>query len=327
MAFTIPPGATDISDGQFRNRVNRVCDWFGRLNPYDQPGSILELEDQNFGIGDKSEEPPLYCYAVSAKRYALFNIDAEGKPIIRKASAHGLGHLYPPYSDDDPDGPERDSGVLLWQEDLWRDIVSAALRGEPQPVPFATRDRLNLPAASRYSATTPSILSWFRHYNKDRPYPEQIRPFGFLTWFHAKRAEERFYEEDPASAAWDPRARAPRPVAPYDRDISKAANDAFDREPPWDPVPLAWLRTYAEALRQYHIHPETKFRGGGHMQTGPLSRRHVFASAVEYIGKEADKWEEAQPFRRRRGFRDPVWTGTRRSREDDRCDSECRPHR
>ena len=37
---------------------------------------------------------PLYCYCISAKRYALFNIGTNGEIIIRKASAHGLGQ-YP----------------------------------------------------------------------------------------------------------------------------------------------------------------------------------------------------------------------------------------
>jgi hypothetical protein len=116
-----------------------------------------------------------------------------------------------------------------------------------------------------------------------------------LTWFHAKRPEEVFWEEGSESAVWDQRATAAKPVAPYDRDISKAADNARDRYT-WEPVPREWLRTYAEALRQYHIHPETKFLGGRHMQTGPLTRRHVFASAVEYIGKEADNWEEDSHF-------------------------------
>jgi len=38
-------------------------------------------------------------FAGVAKRYALFNIDAHGRPILRKASAHGLGHLIDPYDD------------------------------------------------------------------------------------------------------------------------------------------------------------------------------------------------------------------------------------
>jgi hypothetical protein len=254
MAFAMPPTTEhDVSAAErFEERVEQVCAWFEPLNPYEAKGSILEMEDQNFAsdpASGLSGLEPLYCYAVSAKRYALFNIGSDAQPIIRKASAHGLGHLYPPYGNEDPDERERDSGVLPWQEDLWRDIISAALRGDPQPVPFATRDRLKMPAASRYSATTPHILSWFRRYNEGRPYAEQIRPFGFLTWFHAKRPEEHFWQEGTDTEDWDPRARARKPVAPYDRDISKSAEQARDRET-WEPVPRSWLRTYAEALHR-----------------------------------------------------------------------------
>ena len=89
---------------EFVGRVRDVCDWFVPLNPYEPDPkkgvvSILEMEDQNFskekGKGTKLE--PLYCFAISAKRYALFNRDVEGKTIIRKASAHGLGHFSAPY--------------------------------------------------------------------------------------------------------------------------------------------------------------------------------------------------------------------------------------
>jgi hypothetical protein len=300
MAFAMPPTNEHdlLAAERFEERVEQVCAWFEPLNPYEAKGPILEKEDQNFiydAVSGSSKLEPLYCYAVSAKRYALFNIGDDGQPIIRKASAHGLGHLYPPYGNEDPDEPERDSGVLAWQEDLWRDIVTAALRGEAQPVPFATRDQLKVPAASRYSATTPTVLGWFRRYNEDRPYAEQIRPFGFLTWFHAKRPEEHFWQDGTEAANWTPRAGAPKPIAPYDRDISKAADNAHDREK-WEPVPRSWLRTYAQALRLYHVHPETKFRGGRHTESGPLKRRHVFATTVEYIGKEADRWEEDSHF-------------------------------
>jgi hypothetical protein len=39
------------------------------------------------------EWKPLFCLAVSAKRYVLFNRAKNGEPIIRKASAHGLGDV------------------------------------------------------------------------------------------------------------------------------------------------------------------------------------------------------------------------------------------
>jgi hypothetical protein len=161
MAFSMPPDAEEEGDDLLMAKAEAVCSWFEALNPYEKKGSILELEDQNFDLKNKEPRLPLFCYAVSAKRYALFNLDSSGNPVIRKASAHGLGHLYPPYRQEDPDEAESDTGVLLWQEDLWRDIVTAALRGDRQAVPFATRAELELPAASRYSATTPQILRWF----------------------------------------------------------------------------------------------------------------------------------------------------------------------
>jgi hypothetical protein len=139
-----------------------------------------------------------------------------------------LCHLYPPYEKEDPDGPERESGVLLWQENLWRDIVAAALCGDSRSTPFAADDRLQLPAASRYSATTPTILGWFRRYNEGRPYAEQIRPFGFLRWFHAKRPDEHFWQEGAETTDWDPRARAPKPAG-LRRD-HYARRDRFQRE-------------------------------------------------------------------------------------------------
>jgi hypothetical protein len=37
-------------------------------------------------------------------------------------------------------------------------------------------------------------------------------------------------------------------------------------------------------------------RKGAHTQSGQLTRRHVFATAVEYIGREAGRWEEDSHF-------------------------------
>ncbi len=67
------------------------------------------MEKQNYLRGKGVE--PLFCFPISAKRYALFNLDAEGKPVIRKASAHGLGHFVAPYGAEAESRGERDSGV------------------------------------------------------------------------------------------------------------------------------------------------------------------------------------------------------------------------
>jgi hypothetical protein len=172
-----------MDGAEFITRARRVIAWFERLNPYDAPGSILQAEPQNFRhgqAGDWTALDPLYCYAVSAKRYALFNLDRDGAPIIRKASAHGLGLYRPPYPDPDKANRLREKNVELWQEDLWRDIIAAALDGRADELAFSDRPGFEKPAASRYGAAKPGLLRWFDAYNEGRPYEDQVRPFNFM---------------------------------------------------------------------------------------------------------------------------------------------------
>ena len=128
--------------------MQKICDWFVPLNPYEADPkkgalvSILEMEDENFSTekGRKSEFEPLFCFAISAKRYALFNLDANGAPVIRKASAHGLGHYAAPYGDEEESRDERSSGVRLWEEDVWKQNRFRGARGQ------AARRRLRVSA-------------------------------------------------------------------------------------------------------------------------------------------------------------------------------------
>jgi len=175
----------DLSISDFYTRVQATVDWFAQLNPHGE-GSILRIEDVNYAIGG-GEMVPLNVWAVSAKRYALFNIDDDGRPVVRKASAHGLGHWRPPYGSEDPASgvpPPRDSlgniGVEHWQHDLWWRIVSSALDGEPDKVRLDYHRVLALPAVSRYAATSPNLLRWFAKFNRGRYYRDQVKPFNFL---------------------------------------------------------------------------------------------------------------------------------------------------
>lgn len=88
--------AEGMSDAEFATRVERIRAWFVPLNPYGTSESLLKLEDANFDVRDPKTLAPLYCYTISSKRYTLFNLDAKGRPVLRKASAHGLGHLRSP---------------------------------------------------------------------------------------------------------------------------------------------------------------------------------------------------------------------------------------
>jgi hypothetical protein len=285
MALAKPEG---MDEAEFLERAERVREWFTPLNPYEHKGPLFKLEDANKHIEDSKttdQLEPLYAFAVSAKRYALFNIDGQGRPVLRKVSAHGLGHLLPPYGEEEalqkipkPAVPLSELEAERWQHDLWYRIVEAALGGAPEQVRLDDLPGFDKPAVSRYAATTPNLHRWFKGYNRGKPYRAQVRPFGFLYAFQL-----RFMVSD--------KKVVPKPVSPYDEDIEKAAARCFDRESGEPVQPLA-LKTYQEALAQYHLHPEAKFHNGDYLDRGVTRRRHIVAAAVEHIGKEANRWEE-----------------------------------
>jgi transcriptional regulator with XRE-family HTH domain len=57
-------------------------------------------------------------------------------------------------------------------------------------------------------------------------------------------------------------------------------------------VPSEQLKSYQEALAQYHLHPELTFHNVDYLDSDVTSTRHIIATAVEHIGKEANRWEE-----------------------------------
>lgn len=285
---------------EFERRVKATAEWFAALNPYAFGGSILKIESENASLAT-SEPEPLYCWAVSSKRYALFNLASDGRPVLRKVSAHGLGHLLPPYRADDPQAdipaPHESvlrSGVERWHCDLWFEIVSAGLGPKPDMPRLDFHRAMNAPAVSRYGATAPELLRWFAGFNANRPYRDQVKPFGFLLSLRAKQnwaAPEILF---PQTRRGRPLKLEPsKPVAPFDKDMARVAATAFDRQTGC-PVPAIALQTYRDALAQYHMHPESKFLGGDFCERGTTRRRHIRASGICHIGKEANELERQQ---------------------------------
>jgi hypothetical protein len=146
---------------------------------------------------------------------------------------------------------------------------------------------------SRYGATTPALLKWFVAFNRDRAYADQVKPFNFLSAFHARPKFELSDEQQwAAPMRGRPRKQLDlKPIASFNRNIRDAAKNAFDRET-GKALPANELKTYAEALAQYHLRPETKFLHGEYCDRGRTERRHVIATQLVHIGKEANKWEE-----------------------------------
>jgi plasmid maintenance system antidote protein VapI len=259
----------NMSIEEFYERARQVQEWFTPLNPYAEKAPLLKIEDYNYSLSDKSALQPLYCYAVSSKRYALFNMDQNGQPVLRKVSAHGLGHLIAPYQRQDTKMLE-DSKP--WQQDLWLEIIKAAL--ESRQPDFESLKNFNIPAVSRYGATTPALEKWFVEYNKNKPYKDRVRPFNFLLAMQSP-----------------PYFKTLKPVASYDKNPSKAVARCFDRST-GEKIKKFQLKTYLDSLAQYHLHPETKFLNGDYVDTGITQRRHIRVKSIQHIGKEANKWEE-----------------------------------
>lgn len=281
----------------FLGRVNSVVEWFQPLNPYGFDDPILRIEKINYALGT-SEHHPLYCYAIASKRYALFNIDPGNIPVLRKASAHGLGQYSPPYRDDDgaPDIPPPIDGLKAgkdrlarWQYDIWYTIIAHELEGKTGNVRFDYHAALALPLVSKYNASSPEMLRWLKPYNDRFPdYADQVKPFGALYVLHAKKRAVDF--TGPESLTGKP-AIDIHPIAPFHPDLAAAIAQAFDRVT-GKPVTTDQLQTYADALARYPRKQESKFLNGESHDRGVTESRHVIASEIHYIGKEADRWEE-----------------------------------
>jgi hypothetical protein len=82
--FQIQPDGREAIRALSWEAVDSIVDRFSALNPYDReivPGSILKIEDVNF-TPETGEQRPIHCFAISAKRYAFFTIDSEGRPEV-----------------------------------------------------------------------------------------------------------------------------------------------------------------------------------------------------------------------------------------------------
>lgn len=280
------------------SEVDRVVERFAALNPYDRrsvPGSILKIEKENFTESGRRRQ--LWCWAISAKRYVLYENRNAGPEVVRvidgheetgldldlaKVSEHGLGHLLNPLDPDD----NSDN----WIRQAWGFLLRKGL-GLSATEP----EWLNRPALVRVTASSPTVLRWFAGMNDGRSWEEQIKPANFLLLAHPDPL-------DPSGIL---------PVAPYESTASRWREfDWIDRRDGspirvttelLDGTPrsgLVRVRTYGEILAAYEAHPEAKSLGPdgrevGRRTTGLLRRRPVEClPPVRYIGKEGNRLDE-----------------------------------
>lgn len=296
--------------------VGRIQSRFARLTPYAFGGDLLRL-DENDADPRATKDPRLYCLAISAKRYACFNLADDGSIIVRRISEHGLGHLISPLPDQ---GGE-------WMKHAWTAIIrweKGQVKELGDGLQFA-----DLPAVGRFPITKPSVLKRFDHLNTridprtkkrvPRPHTQQIKPFNFMlaafpdTGDITTGGEAYWNDSEDFDGPPNRSGRQPvRPIAPYDSDPRKRSRLQWVDLHTGRPVRLYWgrrtaglaigmvpVQTYRDALTRHVTHPEAKAAGLDGLPctpytTGELSRLKVQIDGAIHIGKESHELEEVQ---------------------------------
>jgi len=298
-----PGGPRRTKDGQEAIRalswaeVRDIAQEFEKLNPYGRgavPGSILKIEADNFDPTTQKQRQ-LWCYAISAKRYALFLRNENGAPELLRHeknnaddrwSEHGLGHLLNPT---DPDADDRE-----WIAQAWLRIIRKALGFRTVAPRFA-----RVPAVGRTTVSSPWLMRSLRSFNAGKSYAQQIKPFNFLLSAQVRELghpvgvdPQRFHLIAPYES--NPKKWLTLPWIDAHTGQRHRVSTAQTRSPK-----TAGLKTYGDVLRSYEFHPEVKCAGPdgkpcSKQTIGLLSRRHIRIGQVRFIGKESNRLEEAE---------------------------------
>ena len=289
--------------------IRAILRRFDPLNPYD-PGLIADLWKQEH----QSLDDPVWCYAISAKRYVLYRTRSNGTPKLVYTteggrpddgdgvelvdwSEHGLGAYLNPLSPDrqsDEEGRRRPE----WIRQAWEWTIAG---GSREDLP----DWADAYALTRFSLSSPSISPWFDGYNRNQPRSSQIRPATFGLLAH------------PDGFLYGGSENRPRPAAPYEADPDEWADlPWYDRNTgqpvsittltPHDPAFLSQLtegririRTLGDVVVEFRRRPEHKsLAPDGQPATsqtrGFLRRRPIESAPVitDLIGKEGNELAE-----------------------------------
>ncbi len=291
-----PGGSERTSDGSQAIQaltwaeVDAIVARFTALNPYDPSvvsGSILEIEKVNIDPAT-GERRQLWCFAISAKRYALFVHDEQGMPAVVDDgySEHGLGHLLNP---DDPDSDNRE-----WIRTVWTGLIHEELG-----LPFTWPSWVDRSAMSRLSASSPHVLNALSK-NQTSDYAGSVKPFNFLISPHV------------APLGHPPGADSQHfhLIAPYTKDARQWTKLRWTNVYSGEQFTIstregsagegvARVQSYGEVIARYRVHPEAKSLGPdglpcGKRTVGLLGRRPVALGELVHIGKESNRLEEVE---------------------------------
>jgi hypothetical protein len=259
-------------------QVEQIRERFASLNPYDQaavPGTILK------------HELDATCYAIAAKRYALYRLDEHGQPRLVPASehqpcSHGLGHLLNPID------PDTDPDAAHWITQLWEHELASALGTEQSSGDPAWYGQ---PALGRSNVTSPELLRAFAKLNKDKTYANQVKPFNFLSFAPGAQppAGHRDRKHFRLVAPYGTAAHRRRALWVNVHEPDSGYRLQIDRTRPGTAI----ADTHRQHAARYFSHIESKSadQDGNPCARGTpglLQRRPITAGDIAHIGKEAN---------------------------------------
>lgn len=254
------------------------------LNPYRGDAgkeSVLKIEKENFNPDGTQRQ--LFAYSVSSKRYCMFIEDGNGRREIVKASAHGLGFLYPPFED-----KERKHKEHQWIWDAWEYILALELDG-PEAARAKRKPYFDLPAMMQIAITTPAVLARFKGQNG-------FRPLNFMLAVQLMGEISNGSQSKLCLVTPFTKDRSTWKTAIY-RDIATGDEyTLYDEDSPTRAGQIDAMR-YGGIIEQHRFHPERKFCGRdgqpcGRNTRGLLQRRHVQIGLKIPIRKESNRrWE------------------------------------
>ena len=210
---------------------------------------------------------------------------------VVKASAHGLGFLYPPK-------PEFDSSAdaPAWIVEAWIWTLRKAAG-----LPCETPPWFDLPAMMRFTITTPEVLKILQARQRELLYRDRTKPFNFVQSPILDELSGHPIGADPDRLLL---------IAPFTTEPQRwyqlVYTNIYDGKEYRLGKPGTRLnyeaepKTYGDVVNQYHWHPEAKsLAHDGNLCTpqtsGLLLRTPVTAAGFRYIGKETDRrWERGE---------------------------------
>lgn len=265
MAFAKPD---QMTREEFQKRVRMICDWFAPLNPYRDQSPILETEEMNFW-NEKLE--PLFFLGISAKRYVIYNLTDEGKPRVRKMSAHGTGSydferkLELPSDVDEPlKGIEQGK---RWLYLLWYRAIEQIEKGERLHIP--NEDWTNIICKRQKVITKPSML-------QDFAYIPDLKPFNFFTEISHREKNQAGY------------------VAPMADHQDKIINGLVFKKKSFNEITHPKVKTLKESFATFFTHAEKKAANGA--ESGLMQRHSISVESVQAKTRRGKKIDQQELF-------------------------------